>query len=53
MSPYTDGFFAGRRFAVTEVVTYLTGVASDLESSNPELAALLRGCSDDIERKLV
>ena len=52
MTPYTEGFFAGRRWAFNEVNQFMAQMAKDLDENNPEMAALLRGCWDDLERKL-
>jgi hypothetical protein len=52
MTPYTEGFFAGRRWAYNEVDQFLATLAKDLDEDNPVLAALLRGCWDDLEKKL-
>ena len=52
MTPYTEGFFAGRRWAFQEVNRFMTEMATDLDKDNPVMAALLRGCWDDLEKKL-
>jgi hypothetical protein len=52
MTPYTEGFFAGRRWGYQEVKRFMTEMAADLDKNNPSMAALLRGCWDDLEKKL-
>ena len=52
MNSYTEGFFAGRRFALNETVRLLTELAKDLEQDNPTYAALLVGTINDLENKL-
>lgn len=51
MTPYTEGFFSGRRWAHNELTRFGEETIKDLELNNPVFAALLRGFLNDFEEK--
>ena len=52
MTPYTKGFYAGRRWAFNEVREFLVQMAEGLDKENPESAAVIRSCWVGLEKKL-